>query len=228
MGSKLFDNKKPLSKKQQDKIAREKNKDLKINKAPAKFIGGRSKDFDKVDNEFYATNPTSLEALFKAHPKILEARRYLEPCVGQGHIADTIKKHNPRARVKGYDLVDRGYPKTIVSDYTKSKPLKRKVDWTITNPPFTLASDFVHKALEDSKIGVAMFLKIQFLETVKRKELLENTPLKYIYIFSKRQVTFREGLELDPRTNKPWSNMLCFCWLVWEKDYEGEPIVRWL
>lgn len=73
-----------------------------------------------------------------------------------------------------------------------------------------------------------MLLKVQFLESKSRKEFLKNSPLKYIYVFSERQNTMKNGSPINPLTNKPWSSTMLLCWFVWEIGYEGEPIVKWL
>lgn len=87
--------------------------------------------------------------------------------------------------------------------------------------------EFTEKALELAEDKVIMFGKIQFLESKSRREFLESSPLKYIYVFSERQNPLRNGKSVD-ENGKKWSSTMCFAWYVWEKGYEGEPIVRWL
>ena len=74
---------------------------------------------------------------------------------------------------------------------------------------------------------IAMFLKIQFLEGAKRREMFKKYPPKYIYVFVKRQAPWNNGSPVDEK-GKPWSSTMCFAWFVWEKGFTGEPIVRWL
>ena len=75
---------------------------------------------------------------------------------------------------------------------------------------------------------MAMFLKIQFLEGQKRKELFEKYPPKYIYVFRNRMATWNNGLEKDPKTGKRWATTMCHAWFIWEKGSKSEPIIRWL
>ena len=72
-----------------------------------------------------------------------------------------------------------------------------------------------------------MFAKIQLLEGQDRKQMFLNTPLKTVYVFSKRQNPLRNGAELDEK-GKPWSSTMCFAWFVWKQGYEGEPVIRWI
>ncbi len=74
---------------------------------------------------------------------------------------------------------------------------------------------------------IAMFLKIQFLEGAKRREMFKKYPPKYIYVFSKRQNPWRNGNPLNEK-GKPWSSTMCFAWFIWEKGSTSEPVVRWL
>lgn len=179
----------------------------------------------RVADDFYATDPESVRALLDAHN--IEGNIFLEPCCGQGHISEVLKEGFPEAFHYATDLVDRGYGNAFL-DFLDDKCVPHTSDWIITNPPFKHAREFVTKSLLHTDKGVAMFLKIQFLESVDRKEWLQSTPLKYIYVFSKRQATFRDGNPINPETNKPWSTTMCVAWFVWEHGYTGEPMVRWL
>jgi len=72
-----------------------------------------------------------------------------------------------------------------------------------------------------------MFCKIQLLEGTGRKKMFENTPLKTVYVFSKRVNPLRNGEEKDEK-GKPWSSTMCFAWFVWEKGFMGEPVIKWI
>ena len=50
---------------------------------------------------------------------------------------------------------------------------------------------------------------------------------KYVYVFSKRVSTWRNGQEFD-ENGKRWASTMCFAWFVWEHGYQGEPIIRWI
>lgn len=105
----------------------------------------------------------------------------------------------------------------------------KKFEGIITNPPFSLAQEF-EKGMEllTENGQMAMFLKIQFLEGAKRKDLFEKYPPKYIYVFRNRMATWNNGNEVDPKTGKKWATTMCHAWFIWEKDSKTEPIIRWL
>lgn len=187
-------------------------------------ITGGKGNRTREEHDFYAT-PKEATELFLSYHDLSYAETFLEPSCGMGHISKVIKKKFPKAVVDSYDLIDRGYGIGGV-DYLKNN-LERKYDVVITNPPFKYAYEFIEKGLKDSNNEVIMFAKIQFLETLKRAELFKNTPLKYVYVHSKRVSPMRGGKHLD-ENGKPWSSAMCFCWFVWEHGYKGEPVIRFL
>ena len=201
----------------------------------AKLAGGNPKN-DRVDSDFYATDPKAVHKLLLKYS--INGSEILEPCVGNGNIANAIKDFysNKGLNITGVDIVDRGYPNTIVHDYLTWKTDK-KFDCIITNPPYSLAKEFVEKSMTLLNDGydedgypngqLIMFLKIQFLEGAKRKELFEKYPPKYIYVFRNRMSTWNNGKPLDPN-GKRWATTMCHAWFIWEKGSKTEPIVRWL
>ena len=178
---------------------------------------------DRAEGDFYATQPKTTKAFlynFKLEGSILE------PACGMGHISEVLKEYYPNREIISTDLIYRNYGIGDIDFLTHN--YERTFDNIITNPPFSLAMEFVEKGLEVTNKYVIMLLKIQFLESKARKEFFKKNPPKYIYVFSDRQSTLKDGLELNPLNNKPWSTTLLLAWFVWEKDFKGEPIVRWL
>ena len=189
----------------------------------AKLAGGNPEN-KRVENDYYATNPKALEMLLKVFP--LHKGKTLEPCVGAGHLARVLKSYG--CDVDCVDLVDRGYPDTVVHDFLTYNTDVR-YDNIVTNPPFSLAEEFIRKSMTLLKPhGICcMFLKIQFLESGKRKAFYNQFPPKYIYVFRDRMATWNNGQPLDPK-GKRWATTMCHAWFIFEKDFQGEPIVRWL
>lgn len=139
---------------------------------------------ERVDNDYYATPPKAVEELLKRE----QLNHYVWECaVGGGHIADVLKQNGYDVRCS--DIVDRGYTDTEVVDFLHTE--RDNNDFArdiITNPPYSMATEFVNHALDISmdSTKVAMFLKIQFLETRKRYELFKKYPPKKIYVFVNR------------------------------------------
>ena len=200
---------------------------MKDNLTGGQLAGGNSK-FGREQNDFYATDPKSVKQLLSVYG--LNGNRVLEPCVGNGSIANAIKEfYGDKVEVTGIDIVDRGYPNTIVKDFLTVDP-KEKFDCIVTNPPYSLAEEFIRHGMDFLGVGgqMCMFLKVQFLEGVGRKKLFDEFPPKYVYVFRKRANTLKNGETVNPDTGKPWSTVICFAWFIWEKGSKTEPIIRWI
>ena len=190
-------------------------------------LAGGNPAAQRVENDFYATNPKAVNMILNKYN--FYAQNILEPCVGQGHIAHVIDEfYNHSKNITAIDIVDRGYPNTIVTDFLNYQTEKR-YDGIITNPPYSLAKEFVEKGMEllTDNGQMLMFLKIQFLEGAKRKDFFKKYPPKYIYVFTNRMATWNNGEPLDPK-GKRWATTMCHAWFIWEKNSMTEPIIRWL
>lgn len=191
-------------------------------------LAGGNPEHGRVEYDFYATNPKAVQMLFDSFKEInLSKTKTLEPSVGQGHIVNTLKNLGV-SDIDCIDIVNRGVPNVIVSDYLTCR-LKNVYDLIITNPPFSLAQEFIEKSFTHIVRGgyVIMFLKIQFLEGAKRKTFFDKYPPKYVYVFRNRMATWNNGNELDPN-GKRWATTMCHAWFIWQEGFKGEPIIRWL
>jgi hypothetical protein len=129
-----------------------------------------------------------------------------------------LEQELPHCQVISSTIDEYGYGETGV-DFLETS---RQVDAIITNPPFHLAQAFVEHALECATSKVAMLLRLQFLESMKRYRLFQRYPPKSIYVFSKRLTFSRPNFHTDN------SGMICYAWFVWEKGYTGRPQIDWI
>ena len=171
-------------------------------------------------NDWYATPPICVEKLLQKE----QFNHYiLEPCCGSGHIAEVLKAYGHQ--VQCIDLIDRGYPNTEAKDFlttTKADfPMSPDI---ITNPPYSIATEFVRHCLDVSMDGtkIAMLLKIQFLESKKRWKLFKDNPPKKVYVFVNRVNCWKNGIDTKE------SSAVCYAWFVWEKGYTGKPTIDWI
>ena len=164
---------------------------------------------NREKNDFY---PTPKNATLELLKRIDLSGKIWECACGDGAISKLL----PNDTIST-DLIDRGYGVAGI-DFLKTN---KKVDWIITNPPYSLATKFVIHALECSS-NVAMLLKIQFLEGVARYEFFKNNPPKQIYVFSKRLQIVKNGESMKNST------MMCFAWFIWERRFKGNPTIDWI
>ena len=191
-------------------------------------IAGGNPENGRVEHDFYATNPKAVDMLFNSFNEIdLFNCKILEPSAGQGHICNALKKLGA-SKIDCVDIVDRGLENVICTDFLDWKTYNR-YNLIITNPPFSLAKEFIEKSFEllDNDGYIIMFLKIQFLEGAKRKDFFDKHPPKYVYVFRNRMATWNNGNELDPN-GKRWATTMCHAWFIWQDGFDGEPIIRWL
>lgn len=184
----------------------------------ANFINLGASDHSKkerIGGDYYATDPKALNYLLKYET----FNEYVWECAcGEGHLSEVLKSYG--YIVKSTDKYDRGYGDELVDFLEQTKKFNGDI---ITNPPYKYSTEFVLKALELTKRKVAMFLKIQFLEGKKRyNEIFKKYPPARVYVFVKRVKVFPNG------KNTLKTTAICFAWFVWDKQYTGEPIIRWI
>ena len=177
-------------------------------------------DKERETNDFYATEGRAAELL-------LEVEQFSptvwENAVGAGDLAEIFVKNGYKVRAS--DIIDRGYSDTEIADFLLTE--RDKNDFSrdiITNPPYSMATEFVKHALDISmdSTKVAMFLKIQFLESKKRYELFKEYPPKRVYVFVNRVNCGKNGVFGKE------SSAVCYCWFVWEKGFKGKPTIDWI
>lgn len=127
-----------------------------------------------------------------------------EPAANRGHMVAPLREYF--ANVKASDVHDYGvgFP---VADYLFGPP-PPFVDWTITNPPFRLAEQFIERAIETSRVGVAIIARSAFSEGQERAEtLFLPQPPSFELQFSERVVMLKGRLvragEIDPLAEEP-------------------------
>lgn len=164
--------------------------------------------------DFYPTPYESTLSFLHAEFDGIPIPNFLEPAVGEGHIIKAIefysKERNEKTNCLGFDIRrDDGVVGTKGIDFLEWQDGDVMSErCIITNPPYILAQEFVEKAKQVNTTKICLFLKLQFLETLKRVSLFtdEKFPLTRIYINSSR---------VSCDMNKTGS--IIFAWFVWEK-----------
>jgi len=145
--------------------------------------------------------------------------RIMDPCCGTGQICDALRNKHI---VLGRDIVDYNWPGTVVADYLASS-LNMGDMGIVTNPPYRLAFEFLGKALADGTQFIAFLLRLNFLESMKRKAFFELHPPSRVWI-SSRRFEMHSATWDGPRV----SSNVCYSWMIWDrrKAYYG-PTIGW-
>ena len=196
-----------------------------INGARA-VMGSRVESDDSAD--YFPTPPWATRALFNCVFPRFQAGQYLgtrvwEPACGAGHMAEVIAEFAPT--VIASDLHKYGYGLSGV-DFLNGDSCDASVapDWIITNPPFEdKGEQFVLRALQLVHVGVAMFFRLQWLETVGRYErVFKPFPPVVIAQFAERVPLHKDRWEPKGKT------ATAYLWIVWLKAQRGTTEFFWI
>lgn len=160
----------------------------------SRIVGGNSA-YKRVESDFYPTPREATVALldFLALPTKTVV---WEPACGEGHMVDVMQE---------YDLQVIGTDIQSGTDYLTTED--RVCDWIITNPPFSLADQFIERSIESGK-PFAMLLKAQYWHAKKRLELFRRYAPTYILPLTWRpDFTFKQRGKGSP--------LMDVMWVVW-------------
>lgn len=146
-----------------------------------------------------------------------------EPCANRGYMVRALEEYF--ATVQASDVHDYGAGYEVL-DYLFG-PSPAHVNWTVMNPPFRLAAQFIERAFHKSS-GVAVFVRSAFLEGGERyASIFSQNPPDLILQFCERVVIHKGAMRqagekyYDPEANngegkwKAASSATAYCWLVW-------------
>jgi hypothetical protein len=158
-------------------------------------------------SDFYQTPYCLTDLLLKKEPV---SGTILEPACGEGAIVARLP------------YCTAWYDKE--RDFFKET---NKYDTIITNPPYSLAQEFILKAKEVATKKIIMLLPLSYLHGKKRYDVIyqdKEFALKKIYVFTRYPM-----LESTIRPDgKHKTGMMVYAWFVWEKGYTAPPQIDWL
>ncbi len=102
----------------------------------------------------------------------------MEPCRATGRFYNELPIGSAWGEIReGVDYLNTSYD---------------RVDCIITNPPYSLAQEFVEKAHNDADV-VIMLLRLGFLESMRREDFRKQYPLDNLITLSKRPSFTEDG-----------------------------------
>lgn len=177
----------------------------------------RSEPHDSLDD--FPTPPWATRALCEWMIDKADLRGPCrEPAANRGHMVKPLREYF--SKVYASDIFDYGAG-FRQSDYLFG-PDPMPVCWTITNPPFRLAEQFIWRAKATSTKGVAVIVRSAFLEGVGRHDrLFSKAPPTDVLQFSERVVMHKGKLSAKGST------ATAYCWLVWRAGAKGTQL-HWI
>ena len=161
-------------------------------------------------SDFYETPYSITRKLLDNHTFTIQI---LEPARGSGAIVKVLNEY-------GYDVT--AYDKEV--DFLQET---RKFENVVTNPPFSLAYEFINKCAEICTNEFALLLPLSYLHGKKRYDQFYSTNqicLKCVYVLT-RYPLLGEPLREDGKYN---TGMMVYAWYVFSKNYTRDPIIRWI
>ncbi|MBX7459535.1 hypothetical protein [Qipengyuania huizhouensis] len=180
----------------------------------------RSEPHTSLDD--FPTPPWATRALcewLKSRGEDIEEFTVREPAANRGHMVAPLREYFHRVEASDIHDYGVGFP---VRDYLfgDSEP----VHYTITNPPFRLAEEFIAKAARTSEFGFAMIVRAAFLESVGRyQRLFAVNPPSHVLQFTERVVIHKGKL------SEAGTTATAYAWLVWLGDRDDcDTTLEWL
>jgi len=166
--------------------------------------------------DLYETPAVAVEAVLRAEPVPLGV---WEPCAGRGAIVRVL-------RARGHDVVasdipDYGFQLDFVDDFLARTRMPDGCDCILTNPPFQIATKFAAHALELAP-RVIMLLRLAFLETERRRHILEGRGLARVHVFRKRLPM----LHRDGWAGRKANSGMAFAWMAWDREHKGPATIN--
>lgn len=160
----------------------------------------------------YETPAVAVQALLRIERL---PHRIWEPAAGRGAIVNVLRAAGHE--VLASDLIEYGDPTHFAHrDFLLEWKTPDGCEMILTNPPYKLAAKFVAHAL-DLCPRTVMLLRLAFLESDRRRDLLEKRGLARIHVFRKRlPMMHRDGW-----TGRKASSAIAFAWFVWDRAHAG-------
>lgn len=182
---------------------------------------------ERAGQDWYREPEWAVHGLFDVHG--FDGGIY-DPACGAGTILRVARAYGYEAI--GSDVVDRGAglqfwkADFLVDDVLNMGRLGAALVRTkhvVTNPPFSLAEDFLRRALRltAQHAKIAMLLRLSFLEGRRRRWIFDETPLAAVHPFAARVSMPPGGMDVQAK-----GGAVAFAWLVWSHDHQGPPILR--
>lgn len=151
--------------------------------------------------DYYPTPAWCVHRLLEAgvpglgEPFKLDLTAWFDPCAGDGAIIRAVNSMRPHPTWMANEirpecvnsLLDTGAVRVTRSDFLEDHVPWPKADVIITNPPYSLAVEFIEKSIFKIRANViAMLLRLNFLASADRIELWKTIGIPDIFVLPNR------------------------------------------
>jgi hypothetical protein len=202
-----------------DKIKNRELRDRLMSAASRGKVTGQAGAHSFADrgDDLYQTPPEAVRALLKVEDF---EQAIWEPACGPGSIVNVLRAAGHK--VVASDFKDYGCPDSRGDiDFLKTHHAPYGVKSIITNPPYRYAAEFVRHAI-DLVPHVAMLVRLAFIESKRRSDILDNGCLARVYPFADRLPMMHRSTWTGPRA----TSSMAFAWFVWDADHCGPTELR--
>ena len=163
----------------------------------------------------YPTPRIAVESLLKAEPDVLNTMtRVWEPAAGDGNIVRVLRDNGIPCIAS--DIERYSFDLHFVGDFLQRERAPAECSVSLTNPPYKLAEQFAMHALTLVP-DVYLLLRLAFLESIGRTELLERSGLRRVLVFRRRLPRMHRSGWDGPRA----SSSMAFAWMCWRRNFAG-------
>jgi hypothetical protein len=170
----------------------------------------RDSGYERIERDEYTT-PAWVTAALSPHLHL--AHHVWEPACGSGVMANAH-------RSAGYNVHETDIE--TGTDFLKADGLPNLVQCVCTNPPYTLAREFIEHSLQLTKpVGgvVAMLLRTDYDHAVSRRHLFAECQA-----FAKKLVLTKRIKWFADTKGQPSFN---HAWFIWEWTHAGRPTIAY-
>lgn len=167
------------------------------------------------EEDLYETAPLATYILHKYAPP---PKNIVEPCAGRGNISIELLRQG--YNVISYDLNNHSNKVSqVISGYdVLNLPKQEGYDGFITNPPYfkDLPRKIAEKGIAEYDY-TALFVRLTFLEGMKRNKLFVKNPPSDIIFLSDR-IRFKPAMTTEPVEKEDQiGGMIAYAWIVFNK-----------
>lgn len=183
-------------------------------------------------NDDYQTPPWAIEALL-AH--VEPYGNFLEPCRGSGNILRAVQSRImdwaaapvPRDAIIPPERLPKIHWCEIADgrDFLTYNSAGVWYDWIITNPPYSLAREFIERSISMSS-NTAMLLRLNFLESEERRGWWQSRLPTALYVLSRRpNFEDRDGNLIRGKDGRSGTDSCAYGWFVWSQFSNGIHVI---